>query len=148
LAQGLLTISNLIQSLMKIKRTRKAKTGRVEIIPMIDVMFFLLATFILASLSMQRLSGLAVDLTKGEAAQINVEDKITLSITHDNLVFVNKEQIAPESVKSRLQSMLESGDKSVIVLADKHAFQGVVMSAMIAARDAGAKNFSIMARKE
>ena len=40
---------------MKLRRIRTAKRGRIEIIPMIDVMFFLLATFMLASLSMARL---------------------------------------------------------------------------------------------
>ena len=133
---------------MKIKRARKSKKGRIEIIPMIDVMFFLLATFILASLSMQRLNGLAVDLTQGQANKMQVENKITLSITHDNLVYLNQEQVALESLKSRLQTVLQGSDKNVVVLADKHAFQGVVMQAMLAARDAGALNFSILARQE
>jgi biopolymer transport protein ExbD len=35
---------------MKLKRSRGRRRGRIEIIPMIDVMFFLLATFMLASL--------------------------------------------------------------------------------------------------
>ena len=38
---------------MKIQRSRSYRHGRIEIIPMIDVMFFLLVTFMLASLSMQ-----------------------------------------------------------------------------------------------
>ena len=133
---------------MKIKRARKSKKGRIEIIPMIDVMFFLLATFILASLSMQRVNGLAVDLTQGQANQIQVENKITLSITHDNLIYLNQEQVVLESLKSRLQTALQGSDKNVVVLADKHAFQGVVMQAMLAAREAGALNFSILARQE
>src|SRR6202012_1731009 len=40
---------------MKLRRSRRSKRGRIEIIPMIDVMFFLLATFMLTSLAMQRL---------------------------------------------------------------------------------------------
>ena len=50
---------------MKIKRGRKSKKGSIEIIPMIDVMFFLLVTFMLASLSMQKINGIAVNLEKG-----------------------------------------------------------------------------------
>jgi biopolymer transport protein ExbD len=133
---------------MKITRTRKSKKGRIEIIPMIDVMFFLLATFMLASLSMQRLNGLAVDLTKGNAENINVENQITLSITHDNLIYVNKEQVALESLKSKLQSMFIQMDKRVIILSDKHAFQGTTMQVMLIARESGAQNFSLIAKKE
>jgi biopolymer transport protein ExbD len=133
---------------MKLRRLKKSKKGRIEIIPMIDVMFFLLATFMLASLSMQRLNGLAVDLTRGAANQVNVENQITLSITHDNLIFLNKEPILLSELKSRLQSMLRGADKTVIITSDKHAFQGVVMQSMLAAREAGAEHFSIIARKE
>ena len=45
---------------MKFRRSRASKRGRIEIIPMIDVMFFLLATFMLASLAMQRLDAVKV----------------------------------------------------------------------------------------
>jgi len=133
---------------MKITRTRKSKKGRIEIIPMIDVMFFLLATFMLASLSMQRLNGLAVDLTKGNADQVNVENQITLSITHDNLIFINKDQTTIEALKSKLKTLLQQSDKRVVIMADKHSFQGTVMQVMLIAREAGAQNFSIVARKE
>jgi biopolymer transport protein ExbD len=47
---------------MKLKRSRSYRRGRIEIIPMIDVMFFLLVTFMLASLSMHSLNLLRVDL--------------------------------------------------------------------------------------
>ena len=97
---------------------------------------------------MQRLNGLSVDLTKGAAETISIENQITLSVTHDNLIFLNKEQIALESLKSRLQDMLKQSDKKIIINSDKHAFQGVVMQAMLIAREAGAQNFSIISRKE
>ena len=47
---------------MKLRARRQRRRGRIEIIPMIDVMFFLLVTFMLASLSMQSLNSLRVDL--------------------------------------------------------------------------------------
>src|SRR5208337_2665675 len=50
------------------KRSGDCRRGRIELIPMIDVMFFLLVTFMLASLSMQNLHSLAVNLPQGHAA--------------------------------------------------------------------------------
>ena len=50
---------------MKLRPSRTRRRGRIEIIPMIDVMFFLLATFMLASLSMQNLHSLPVNLPQG-----------------------------------------------------------------------------------
>ena len=52
---------------MKLRRSRASKRGRIEIIPMIDVMFFLLATFMLASLTMQRLDAVKLELPQGNA---------------------------------------------------------------------------------
>jgi biopolymer transport protein ExbD len=131
---------------MKIKRIRKSKKGRIEIIPMIDVMFFLLATFMLASLSMQHFSGIAVNLTKGKADEIKSDKQITLSITHDNSVFLNKEQISLESLISKLQPLLQNSEKTVIIASDKDAFQGTVMEVMLKAREAGAQHFSMITR--
>jgi len=60
---------------MKIKRSRTNKKAKIEIIPMIDVMFFLLATFVMASLAMQKINGVAVNLNKGTAENIeNIKD--------------------------------------------------------------------------
>jgi len=56
---------------MKIQRARHFRHGRIEIIPMIDVMFFLLVTFMLASLSMQSLNSITVNLPKGDADSIS-----------------------------------------------------------------------------
>ena len=47
---------------MKLRRSRQSQCGRIEIMPMIDVMFFLLAAFMLASLSLQNLHSLPVSL--------------------------------------------------------------------------------------
>lgn len=131
---------------MKITRNRKSKTGRIEIIPMIDVMFFLLVTFMLASLSMQRFSGLAVNLTKGKADAVSVENQVTITIDQQSRVFLDKEQVSLEQLKSRLESM-SSEDKSVIVMSDKAATQGAVMQAMLAAKAAGVKHFSLISKE-
>lgn len=131
---------------MKLTRSRKSKKGRIEIIPMIDVMFFLLATFILASLSMQNLSGLAVNLSQGKADKIALEKEITLTITKNNEVFFGKEKIAPEALKTRLEEILKGSKKTVIIASDKNAFQGIVMQTMLAARAAGAEHFSMVVR--
>lgn len=132
---------------MKITRIRKSKKGRIEIIPMIDVMFFLLVTFMLASLSMQRLNGIAVNLTKGKADAVQVENQITLTINRMGEIFLNKDSADLNSLKPKLEALLQGGDKTVIVMSDKDALQGVVMQAMLAARDAGAKHFSMVTKQ-
>jgi len=57
---------------------------------MIDVMFFLLVTFMLASLSMQSLNSIAVNLPKGNAESMEHQEPITLTVTHDSKIFIDK----------------------------------------------------------
>jgi biopolymer transport protein ExbD len=131
---------------MKITRIRKSKKGRIEIIPMIDVMFFLLVTFMLASLSMQRLNGIAVNLTQGKADQIKTENQITLTIDRQGIIFLNQEKIGLKSLKIRLKTMLQNDDETIIIVSDKEALQGEVMQMMMAAKAAGAKHFSMITK--
>ena len=130
---------------MKIKRLRKPKKGRIEIIPMIDVMFFLLATFMLASLFMQKLNSLPINLTKGEAQKTLIEKQITISIDSDNLIYINKQRVSLDAIDKYLKPMIPAdSSNAIIIAADKNALQGVVTKAMLNARKAGAKYFSIM----
>ncbi|TCS39278.1 outer membrane transport energization protein ExbD [Paucimonas lemoignei] len=128
---------------MKLRKSRSHKRGRIEIIPMIDVIFFLLATFMLASLSMQNLHSLAVDLPQGQAAAMNAKKPVTLTVTHDSRILLNDTPVALEAVAATLKPMLSGPDSDVIVSADNAAPQGIVVQAMLAARAAGAEHFLI-----
>lgn len=133
---------------MKLKRSRKSKKGRIEIIPMIDVMFFLLATFMLASLSMHRFDSMPVNLTKGEAGKINEDVKITLTIDAKNHLFLNKEPVELEVLAQKLKPLIAKSSKTVIVISDSEAKQGVVSQAMLESRKAGAEHFSIIVQNK
>ncbi len=128
---------------MKLRRSRQPKRGRIEIIPMIDVMFFLLATFMLASLSMQQLNTVKVDLPQGTADTMQKKPPVTLSVTPDGKLFLDKTPVTLESLAPRLKTMLNPADPSVIVAADSASSNGVMIQAMIKAREAGAKHFLI-----
>ena len=75
---------------MKLKRSRQYRRGRIEIIPMIDVMFFLLVTFMLASLSMQSLNSITVNLPQGDAPNLEHKEPVTMTITKDSQIFLDK----------------------------------------------------------
>ncbi|MDX8379423.1 MAG: biopolymer transporter ExbD [Gallionella sp.] len=128
---------------MKLRRSRQAKKGRIEIIPMIDVMFFLLATFMLASLSMQNLHSLPVNLPQGHAAPMQAKTPITLTITPDSRIFLNKKSVTLQTLAATLKPLLQGPDSSVIIAADRTAPNGVTVQAMLRARDAGAQHFLI-----
>jgi biopolymer transport protein ExbD len=128
---------------MKLRKSREYKRGRIEIIPMIDVMFFLLATFMLASLSMQNLHSLPVNLPQGHAAPIQAKTPITLTITSGSKIYLDKTPVTLDTLTATLQSMLTGPDASIIVAADSSAPNGITVQAMLKARTAGAQHFLI-----
>ena len=128
---------------MKIQRARHFRHGRIEIIPMIDVMFFLLVTFMLASLSMQSLNSIAVNLPKGNAESMEHQEPITLTVTRDSKIFLDKTPTTLDQLAFVLKPMLKTNDLGVVVNADTDAPEGTVVEAMIEARRAGVEKFLI-----
>jgi biopolymer transport protein ExbD len=110
---------------------------------MIDVMFFLLATFILASLALQNLHSLAVDIPKGRAVPMQAQSAVTLTVTKDGALFLNETPVTLDTLAQTLEAMLGTSNGQVIVAADKEAQEGVVVQAMLQARLAGAEHFLV-----
>ncbi len=112
---------------------RGPKRARIEIIPLIDIIFFLLATFIMVSLSMTKNEGVKVALpTAGSSTPLEnkeeVEKAITLSVTDKGDVFYNKEKITLAQLPMKLQTFKSaSKDPKVIINGDAGAdFKNVV----------------------
>jgi biopolymer transport protein ExbD len=131
---------------MKLRKSRARRRGRIEIIPMIDVMFFLLATFMLASLALQNLHSLAVDLPRGRATPLQAKTSVTLTVTRDGDIVLNETPVTLETLAATLQPILASPDANVVVNADAGAPNGVVVQAMLRAREAGAAHFLFAVR--
>lgn len=132
---------------MRLPRSRASRRGRIEIIPMIDVMFFLLATFMLASLSLQNLHSLAVNLPEGTAAKTRPHAPVTLTVTHNDKILLDKTPVTLANLASVLKPMLKGRNNSIIVAADKVSHDGTVVRAMLAARQAGVQHFLIAVRQ-
>ncbi len=133
---------------MKRRKARVFRKGRIEIIPMIDVMFFLLATFMLASLSMQNLDSLQVNLPQGQAEKLNTKAPVTLTLTNDSQIFVNRIPVTLDTLAETLKPLLQDSDQKLIVSADNDAPQGMVVQAMLRARSAGALHFLIAVKHQ
>lgn len=109
------------------------KRARIEIIPLIDIIFFLLATFIMVSLSMTKNQGVQVALpTAGSAASLGdqqeMEKAVSLSVTAKGDLFYNKEKITIAQLPLKLQTLKSAArDPKVIINSDGGAdFKHVV----------------------
>jgi biopolymer transport protein ExbD len=133
---------------MKRRKLRTYRKGRIEIIPMIDVMFFLLATFMLASLAMQNLDSLKVDLPQGQAEKLKVDQPLTLTLTGDGRILVNHTPVTLDTLADTLRPLIRDAEQNVVVSADNEAPQGLVVQAMLRARSAGAVHFLIAVKHQ
>ncbi|HTY55608.1 MAG TPA: biopolymer transporter ExbD [Candidatus Binataceae bacterium] len=133
---------------MRLRRGRGYRRGRIEIIPMIDVMFFLLVTFMLASLSMQSLNSLTVNLPEGDAPALKNQEPVTLTITKDSQIFLDKTPTTLATMAFALKAMVQGREAGVVVNADNAAPEGTVVQAMLQARRAGIERFLIAVKRE
>ena len=133
---------------MKLRKSRSFRRGRIEIIPMIDVMFFLLATFMLASLTLQNLHSVPIDLPQGRAEQLEAPKRITLAVTKEGKLFLDEAPVGLGDLTEALRPLMHGPDTSIVVAADNLAPNGVVVQAMLRARAAGAEHFLFAIHRE
>ena len=123
---------------------RQIKKARIEIIPMIDTIFFLLVFFMISTLSMARYSGLAVNLPKAATGQQQPSESAAVTIAPDGKVSIDKQEVPREKIREILQQrLLAKPDLLVLINADEHVEHGLVVEIMDIARQAGVAKMAI-----
>src|ERR1700733_7752465 len=100
------------------------KRARIEIIPLIDIIFFLLATFVMISLSMVKNQGLNVNLPSASTA-VSQDRKasVTITVTQTNEVYLNQEKIGLDFLSERLKELKDHDpDLKVFINGDRQAY--------------------------
>lgn len=133
---------------MVIPSPRPQKRARIEIIPLIDIMFFLLATFLMVSLSMIKNNGLSVRLPAAEGGKAQPrEDATTLTITADGSIFYDKDAVSPDELKSRLAALKQQTEEPrVRIQGDERASLGSAVGVLDIARGLGIERISIITK--
>jgi len=113
---------------MQVSSPIPKKHARIEIIPLIDIMFFLLASFMMVSLSQVRLKGMKVNLPTGSSGQVqNKKDYVSLSVDKDGYYYFDKEKIALEAILPRLRQVYMSNPEArIFIRGDAEAVHGNV----------------------
>jgi len=126
---------------MKIISPIPRKRGRIEIIPLIDIMFFLLAAFMIVSINMIKVRSLKVSLpTEVPVAHLETkEDFVSISINTLGQVQIDKELITdPNALLPKLQEYYaKNPDQKFLISADKDSRNGDVIAVLGKLRTAG-----------
>ena len=105
---------------MKVKLPSTHRKSRVEMLPLIDVVFLLLVVFIYTMLSMAVHRGLNLNLPKSESAEIEKQVIISVSIDEKGLVYIDKQRVELEDLTETLENMTrDEKNPGVLLFADK-----------------------------
>jgi biopolymer transport protein ExbD len=138
---------------MEFRRRRALKRTKIEIIPMIDTMFFLLVFFMLSSLALTRLNGLPVNLPRARTAPKQAASDLTVTIDKNLKVSVNKEAVTMDDLATKLVEKaggpnVDLATATVIINADLTVPHGLVVRCIDEARGVGITRFAIATAPE
>ena|ERR1051326_3442256 len=126
------------------------KRARIEIIPLIDIMFFLLATFLMVSLSMIRNVGLPVNLPVAKTSTPqDQKDFAVISITDQGQIYYNKERINADQLRPYLESLRQTyADPRVFINGDERVDFGKIVAVLDQVRQVGIIRVAIQTKRE
>jgi biopolymer transport protein ExbD len=125
------------------------KKARIEIIPLIDVIFFLLATFVLFTLSLNRIQSLPVNLPVAAppSSAPPKDDSVTIQVSGEGAVFWNRELIDIGEVPARIALYkTQTDDPRILIAGDEKAYFGQTVAVLDEVRKAGIQKFSVETR--
>jgi biopolymer transport protein ExbD len=133
---------------MKVSSPVPHKRARIEIIPLIDIMFFLLASFMMVSLSQTHMKGIRVNLPAAVAPPPSqVRDYVSIKIQEGNAVYFDNQIVTDDQVLPRLYEMYRANpDIKVSISASLMAMHGDVIAVLDKVRSAGIKKVGYQIR--
>ena len=124
---------------MKLGSPVRRKHSRIEIIPLIDIMFFLLASFMMVSLSMDRTQNIKVDLPPSTQAQHDFSpDMLNIAVDKVGAVWLQKQQISLSELGSVVSNRFRADTNlPVCISGDRETMHGAMADVCEVVRNAG-----------
>ena len=97
-------------------KTPEMRKARIEIIPMIDTIFFLLVFFMVTWLTMVKMNGLRMNLPRRTQASSGPHYSVTLSLSPAGTYYLDARPAAPDAWEGRLRERLEAHPDAVVVV--------------------------------
>jgi biopolymer transport protein ExbD len=134
---------------MKLRSLRIENQPELMIIPMIDIIFFLLVFFMISTLSMVEQHTIPISLPQAAAVQQDIPHSVNITITQDNQVLFDQEEMPLSLLGKRVNVELTKQPDSVFVLrADKQVDYGKVITVLDELKLAGAHRVSVATEKK
>lgn len=134
---------------MRLSEEETEQFGEINIVPMIDVIFAILTFFIMSSLNLNRSASLPVNLPSAQTAEVKQETQINITVEADGDLFVDRQPIQLQNLKSTLGGLIKPGNDALVVInADKSVNHGQVVQVMDRLRQVPGAKLAIAAIQE
>jgi len=136
--------------MINVRRTLRGGGDKVDINmgPLIDMVFLLLIFFVVTT-SFVKESGIDVQRSTAQTAEVKERGNIMIGVAEDGEVWFDGKQVDVRSVRAHVErSLAEAPDSGVIIVADQGSITGVVVKVMDQCRIAGAADISLAAKRE
>lgn len=101
---------------MKVNYSSQKADVRIELLPLIDVVFCILTFFMLAAVTLTRQSGINVDLPTASSGVTQMQEMLLVSVDPVGLIYVEKDPVTEEDLRQRLTEFQAAQPNGTIVL--------------------------------
>jgi biopolymer transport protein ExbD len=130
------------------RRRSKGRDAEISVINLIDVIFVLLVFFVMTT-TFSKETGVEVTKPNAQSASQVKKENVMIAITREGTIHVNERQVDIAGLKDVLQNIVSRNPETeVVLMADKGANTGTLVSVIDAANVSGAKKVSIAALSE
>lgn len=134
---------------MKIRSLQSEEQPALMIIPMIDIIFFLLVFFMMSMLSMVEQKSISLTLPAAESAQVNTAKTIPITITKDGQVYWERDAISLNELEKKLILEKRGNEEvSVILRGDEASSYGKIVRVMDTVKKVGIVKVSIATERQ
>jgi biopolymer transport protein ExbD len=129
-------------------RKRKQREIKIDIHPLIDIVFLLLIFFMVTTTFVER-PGLKLELPRAKSAGQEKMRELIVTVSQDRRVFFQGREVAVANLESLLKRALSQNErKNVIIRADRRVDYGFIVGIMDIARSSGARGLTIATGEE
>ena len=122
---------------------------RINILPMIDVIFAILVFFIVSSLYLTRSEGLPVNLPRASTTEVQKSKQITVSLDSGGKLTIDSKPAEMDKLKTEIEKLIAKGDTTTVIInADKTVEHGLVVDAIDRVRQIPEVQLAIAAKQK
>lgn len=134
---------------MKLSKLLLAHSPKIMIIPMIDIIFFLLVFFMMSTLYLFEQNTISVNLPQAVTAQVDRSETVPITVTAAGKIKIYQEDIAPELLPVRIQAELSRNPEPAFILrGDRQVEYGCIVRIMDELKKSGVRKIAVAAETQ